>query len=487
MLRKFLTVFTVMGISLLAVNVDTYKRFKPNQSYATKNNYSSKENNNVTKTEFGRTEDGQTVYLYTLTNTNGLVAKITNYGAILTELHLPDSKVKLDDVVLGFDSLEDYYVLNGESDEIKLAATVYDPPSGRVMELHTNQPGMQFFSGNFGELETLGKGGVIYQKHQGLCLETQHFPNSVNQLNFPSTILRPGETYHHLMVHKFYTKQHKLAEIIAPNAQVEKVVEGFEFIEGPLWHPDGFLLFSDIPADTIYKWQPGKKIEIFRQPSGNSNGNTLDKSGRLITAEHGNRRVSLTEKNGNIITLANRYQGKQLNSPNDLVVKSDGSIYFTDPPYGIEPEQEELGFYGVYRLAPDGTLTLLVDDFVRPNGIAFSPDETKLYVNDSEEGHIRVFDVRSDGMLKNGKVFAELELPSEKGAADGMKVDVKGNIYSTAPGGVWVFSPQGDLLGIIETPEPPANIAWGDDDYQTLYITARTALYRIRLQIPGMP
>ncbi len=681
MLRKLLTVFTVMGMSLLTVNVDPYKGFKPNQAYATENNYSSKENDNVSKTEFGRTEDGQKVYLYTLTNTNGLIAKITNYGAILTELHLPDNKGKPDDVVLGFDSLEDYfianrylyfgavvgrvanriqdarftldgreynlaanasphhihggdrgfdkvvwqaepiktdrgqalkltylspdgeegypgnlkvtaiytltndnelklemtattdkptpvnlinhsywnlaghdrgnilgqyltlnadrytpsnehriptgkielvkdtpydftqprligkglnqlkntlkqkypggydlnYVLNGKSDKLKLAATLYEPKSGRVMELHTNQPGMQFFSGNIGELKTLGKGGVVYQNHQGLCLETQHFPNAVNQPNFPSVILRPGETYRHIIVHKFNTKQNNLGEILAPNAEIEKIADGFEFTEGPVWHPDGFLLFSDIPANTIYKWQPEQETEIFRQPSGNANGNTLDNSGRLISAEHGNRRVSLTEKDGEIVTLASQYQGKQLNSPNDLVVKSDGSIYFTDPPYGIESEQEELGFYGVYRLAPDGTLTLLVDDFVRPNGIVLSPDETKLYVNDSQEGHIRVFDVQPDGMLDNGKLFAELEPPSEEGAADGMKVDIKGNIYSTGPGGVWIFSPNGDLLGIIETPEPPANIAWGDRDYKTLYITARKSLYRIRLKNSGLP
>ena len=181
------------------------------------------------------------------------------------------------------------YVLNGASDKIKLAATVYEPKSGRVMELHTNQPGMQFFSGNFDELETLGKGGVAYKRHQGLCLETQHFPDSVNQPNFPSVILRPGETYRHVMVHKFYTKQNNLGEILAPNTQVEKVAGGFEFTEGPVWHPDGFLLFSDIPANTM--------------------------------------------KDGQIVTLVSQYQGKRLNSPNDLVVKSDGSIYFTDPPY----------------------------------------------------------------------------------------------------------------------------------------------------------
>ena len=282
-------------------------------------------------------------------------------------------------------------------------------------------------------------------------------------------------------------EQNDLGKILAPDTSVEKVADGFEFTEGPVWHPDGFLLFSDVPANTIYKWQPQQKPKIFRQPSGNANGNTLDHSGRLVTGEHSNRRVSRTEANEEIITLASHYQGKRLNSPNDLVIKSDGSIYFTDPPYGIKPEQEELGFYGVYRLTPDGTLTLLVDDFVRPNGIALSPDETKLYVNDSQQGHIRVFDVQPDGMLANGKVFAEMKPPSEAGAADGMKVDIKGNIYSTAPGGVWVFSPQGDLLGVIETPEPPANIAWGDRDYKTLYITARNSLYRIRLNIEGMP
>ena len=281
-------------------------------------------------------------------------------------------------------------------------------------------------------------------------------------------------------------KQNKLGEILAANTQVEKIAGDFKFTEGPIWHPDGFLLFSDIPANTIYKWQPDQKAEVFRQPSGNANGNALDSSGRLITAEHGNRRLSLTEKDGQIVTLASHYQGKRLNSPNDLVVKSDGSIYFTDPPYGIKSEQEELGFYGVYHLALDGKLTLLVDDFVRPNGIALSPDETKLYVNDSQQGHIRVFDVKVDGMLENGKLFAKLKPPSKEGAADGMKVDVKGNVYSTGPGGVWIFSPQGELLGIVEIPEAPTNLAWGDSDYQTLYITARSSLYRVRLQIQGI-
>ena len=290
--------------------------------------------------------------------------------------------------------------------------------------------------------------------------------------------------------------QFNLGKILAPNTKVEKVAGGFEFTEGPLWHPDGFLLFSDIPANTIYKWQPQLEntpnqpnnkgeVSIFRRPSGKANGNTFNPSGLLISAEHGNRRLSLTQKSGETVTLASHYQEKRLNSPNDLAVKSDGSIYFTDPPFGIEQQQEELGFYGVYRLAPDEAITLLVKDFVRPNGIAFSPDETKLYVNDSQKGHIRVFTVKADGTLDQGRIFAELKPRGKEGAADGMKVDIKGNIYSTAPGGVWIFSPQGNLLGIIETPEAPTNLAWGDRDYQTLYITARTSIYRVRLQIPG--
>lgn len=275
-------------------------------------------------------------------------------------------------------------------------------------------------------------------------------------------------------------------EIIDADTPVEKVAGNFQFTEGPLWHPDGFLLFSDIPANTIYKWQPNNQIEVFRKPSGNANGNTFDREGRLITAEHSNRRVSRTELDGQVVTLASEYQGKRLNSPNDLVVKSDGSIYFTDPPYGIKSEQQELDFFGVYRLGTDGTLTLLVDDFVRPNGIAFSPDETQLYVNDSQAGNIRVFDVKPDGNLANGRIFAEQKDPNKPGVPDGMKVDNKGNVYSTGPGGVWVFSPGGNLLGIIEVPEVPANLAWGDRDYQTLYLTARNSLYRVRLKIPGL-
>ncbi|MEB3277696.1 MAG: SMP-30/gluconolactonase/LRE family protein [Lyngbya sp.] len=281
-------------------------------------------------------------------------------------------------------------------------------------------------------------------------------------------------------------QSNQIPGILDANSSLEKIGEGFRFVEGPVWHPEGFLLFSDIPENTIYQWQPNQAVKVFRQPSGNANGNTLDLENRLITAEHSNRRVSRTETNGEIVTLVSEYQDKKLNSPNDLVVKSDGSIYFTDPPYGIKSDQEELGFYGVYRLTPDGELTLLVDDFVRPNGIAFSPDETRLYVNDSQEGHIRVFDVKPDGTLTNGRIFATQKDPNKKGVPDGMKVDTLGNVYSTGPGGVWVFSTSGEKLGIIETPETAANLAWGDADYKTLYITASNGLYRVRLNVEGL-
>jgi gluconolactonase len=276
-----------------------------------------------------------------------------------------------------------------------------------------------------------------------------------------------------------------LQTIMSSNAKVEKLSSGFKFTEGPVWERRGFLLFSDIGANTIYKWTRAGQISAFRRPAGHSNGNTLDQQGRLITAEH-DRRLVRTEKDGTIMTLAERYQGKRLNSPNDVVVKSDGSIYFTDPPYGIGKEKEELGFYGVYRLSSDGNLTLLTKEMVRPNGLAFSPDEKKLYVSDSEKGHIRVFQVKPDGTLSKGQVFAELPGPKEKGVPDGMKVDVQGNVYSTGSEGVWVFSPSGKLLGKIFVPEVVTNLAWGDKDYKTLYITAATAIYRIRLNIAGV-
>jgi gluconolactonase len=281
-------------------------------------------------------------------------------------------------------------------------------------------------------------------------------------------------------------KKNTVQDILDDSAKLEKVAGDFQFIEGPIWHPDGFLLFSDIPANIIYKFASNQQVEVFRRPSGKANGNTLDKENRLLTAEHENRRVSRTEKDGKVITLADRYEGKRFNSPNDLVVKSDGSIYFTDPSYGVSKEQEELGFYGVYRLAPDGKLTLLVKDLVLPNGIAFSPDEQKLYVNNSEARYIAVYDVKPDGTVTNERLFADLKDAGQGGAPDGLKVDLEGNVYSTGPGGVWIFSPDGKVLGKISVPETATNVAWGESDRKTLYITANTSLYRIRLKIAGV-
>lgn len=263
--------------------------------------------------------------------------------------------------------------------------------------------------------------------------------------------------------------------------QVEKVSSGHKFTEGPVWSTQGTLLFSDIPENII--WETGSEAKVFRKPSGNSNGLTLDLQGRLIACEHGTRRVTRTEKDGTIKVLADSYNGKKLNSPNDVVVKSDGTIYFTDPPYGIGADQQEQDCQGVYRIKTDGTLELLVKDFDRPNGLCFSPDEKKLYIADSSNlKHVRVFDVQKDGMLTGGKVFAQIV---GNGVPDGMKVDVKGNLYVTGPGGVWIFDPSGKHTGTIETPETPANCAWGDKDGKTLYMTAVTSVYKVRLDVGG--
>jgi gluconolactonase len=266
----------------------------------------------------------------------------------------------------------------------------------------------------------------------------------------------------------------------------EQVATGFQFTEGPVWLPDGSLLFSDIPASRIYRWTPETGAQVWREPTGNANGLTLDRQGRLIACEHSGRRVSRTEDDGTVAAVAERYGGKRLNSPNDVVVKSDGTIYFTDPPYGIKPEEREQPCNGVYRILPDGTLELLVDDFDRPNGLAFSPDESILYIDDSPRRHVRAFDVRPDGTLANSRILADMDHP-QPGSPDGMKLDEAGHLYVTGATGVWVFEPDGTCLGVIVTPERPANCAWGDADRKSLYITARTSLYRIRVKVAGVP
>ena len=265
------------------------------------------------------------------------------------------------------------------------------------------------------------------------------------------------------------------------NVPIEKVAGDFKFTEGPVWcAATSELLFSDIPANRIVRFKDGK-CETFRSPSNNSNGLTLDKQGRLIACEHGSRRVTRTETDGTVTVLAERFEGKRLNSPNDVVVKSDGAIYFTDPPYGVKREERELDFQGLYRISADGkTLSLLVKDFAKPNGLAFTPDEKILYVNDTEQGHIRAFDVAADGAISNSRVFAQTP------GADGMKVDTAGTVYCTSQTGVMVFDRTGKHLGTFVTPEQPANCGFGDADWKTLYMTCRTGLYRVRLAIPGV-
>lgn len=269
---------------------------------------------------------------------------------------------------------------------------------------------------------------------------------------------------------------------VPEDASAELIAEGFEFTEGPYWY-DGRLVFSDIPANTVYQWTPDEGATVFLEPSGHSNGLRTDNQGRLLLAQHDGQVGRLTT-NGEVEPLVQTYEDKRLNSPNDLDVASDGSIYFTDPPYGVDEEDRELDFSGVYRLSPDGSLTLLTDEFTRPNGICLSPDESRLYVNDSEETLIRVYDVADDGSITNGRRFASPEADAE-GTTDGMKVDAEGNLYTTGPGGVWVYAPDGELLDRISVPEAPTNLAFGGSDNQTLYVTARPNVYRVAVNVPG--
>ena len=266
---------------------------------------------------------------------------------------------------------------------------------------------------------------------------------------------------------------------------VEQLATGFGFVEGPVWHQDGYWLFSDIPSNRIHRISPEGAVEIYREPSSNSNGLTINRAGRLLACEHGNRRVSISDIGGTEEVLVDSYEGKRLNSPNDVVTHSGGAVYFTDPPYGIKPpEQMEQDHSGVYRVDPEGEIQLLAADFEKPNGLAFSPDESVLYIDDSHHQHIRSFDVANDGSLRNGRVFADLAHESA-GVPDGMKVDQDGNVYATNSLGIWVHNSSGEFLGLITVPEVPANCAWGEDG-QTLFITARTSVYRVRMNVPGV-
>jgi len=272
---------------------------------------------------------------------------------------------------------------------------------------------------------------------------------------------------------------------LPPNAHLEKLATGFQQPEGPVWKDGVGLLFSDIARSIIYKWSPtDSATSIYLQPSDSSNGLTLDLQGRLILTQMLKRRVSRQEFDGAITPLVSTYNGKPFNSPNDVVVKSDGSIFFTDPDFNVPSGQKkELTFQGVYRISPIGTLTLLDSTLTLPNGICFSPDEQKLYVNDSHKCIIYVWDVLSDSTIANQKVL--YTIPAS-GYADGMKTDPEGNIYCTGPTGIWIVSPSGVLLDRIQMSETPSNCNWGDADRKTLYITAGSSLYRIRTDMTGV-
>jgi gluconolactonase len=288
-------------------------------------------------------------------------------------------------------------------------------------------------------------------------------------------------------------RNRRFTAVVGAVVAFEKVASGCIFTEGPLWHPyEKFLLFSDIPGDKIRRWSQAEGIKTFRTPSNMANGLTYDRQGRLLACEHAVSRVTRTELDGTITILASHYDGKELNSPNDIVVKSDGGIYFTDPPYGRAefygvPRPQELTFQGVYRIDPiRRDLRLLVHDFDGPNGLCFSLDERRLFANDTNRQHIRVFDLEPDGSVTPGRIWAET-VGKGDGAPDGMKIDSEGNLYCSGPGGIHVFDPDGVCIGVIRVPEPLTNFAWGDADLRSLFITASTSVYKIPVRVPGRP
>lgn len=304
-----------------------------------------------------------------------------------------------------------------------------------------------------------------------------------------------------------------LDEIVPADAKMEKLADDFSAVEGPVWVRKGrYLLFSDIPANVIDKWTPNGKVTLFLKPSGftgadpsdvgfqfnngrslvtliGSNGVTLDRQGRVVFCAHGDRAVVRLENDGRRTVLADRYEGKRLNSPNDLVYKSDGALYFTDPPAGLreggKDPKKELPFNGVYLLAKQ-KLQLLVKEMPLPNGLAFSPDEKYIYISDTVNKSIMRYEVRADDTIADGQLFADMTLDNAPGHLDGIKIDKKGNVYCTAPGGFWIISSAGKHLGTVKTPVEISNLAFGDADGKMLYITARTSLYRIQLKIPGI-
>ncbi len=279
--------------------------------------------------------------------------------------------------------------------------------------------------------------------------------------------------------------------IVSLNQEIEELGSGYLVAEGPLWwKEEGYLLFSEVRGNRRRKWSPEEGVTLLQEPTNNANGLTRDFQGRLLICEGGAHRVTRMESDGSVTIVANSYQGTRLNRPNDVVVKSDGSIYFTDP--GAPDPELDLDFAGVYRVSPDlSSITLLVRDFIFPNGLAFSPDENTLYITDYRRGHIRAFDMQPNGTLAlaTDRLFCQLREPRPIGpdGPDGMKVDVEGNVYCTGPGGVWVIDQSGKHLGTILTGAQTTNVGWGGEDWKTLFITTFEFLARIQLKIAGIP
>jgi gluconolactonase len=276
-------------------------------------------------------------------------------------------------------------------------------------------------------------------------------------------------------------------DAVLETTEAKRLATGFVFTEGPLWHPDGLYYFVDVRASVLYRVRPGQSPEVVRRDTGGGNGTTFDLDGRLVLCEGDNRRVTRAGADGRFEVLMDRFEGKRLNRPNDVVCKSDGSIYFTDPGLRVPLAERELPYAGVYRVTRDGAISL-VADFEYPNGLAFSPDERTLYVaNTRWAQYIHAIDLDAGGAMTRRRIFADMSSEETDGVPDGMKVDVEGRVYCTGPGGTWVFAADGTRLGIVRTPEVPANLAFGGPDLKTLFLTARTSIYTLRTKVAGQP
>ncbi len=272
--------------------------------------------------------------------------------------------------------------------------------------------------------------------------------------------------------------------LIMDGSEPEKIAENFDFTEGPYWHPDGFLIFSDIPANKVYRWSENEGLDVFIEPSGNSNGIQADIEGNLLLAQHQGT-VSRLNSDGNLEVIADNYEGKRLNSPNDIAVHTNGNIYFTDPPFGVSDEEKELDFSGVYKLSPVGELTIIYDEFNLPNGLVFSPDESRFFLNDSETGDILVFQVTPGGDMHSPELFANIGEMGSMGGADGMVTDLRGNLYTTGPNGLTIFNNQGEELHRITFEEQITNLEWGGEDLNQLFITGSDNVYRFQFNTIG--